>query len=226
MKILVVDDDPSLLDTTAHALRCEGFNIIVASDGSQALRRWEGDHPDLVLLDIWMPRMNGLEVCRKIRQSSRTPVIMLTGADDEQHIIQGFTGGADDYVTKPFSPRELAMRIRAILRRGGGNSASEPPSVLQVGEYTLNLETHHVRFRDVEAYLTPLEFRILHLLAINEGLVVTFERLMGFTWGYGEGTRASLKQHVSRLRQKLQLDPGRPGYIAIVPGLGYRLGKS
>ena len=226
MKILVADDDPSLLDTTAHALRGEGFNIIVASDGAQALQRWVADRPDLVLLDIWMPRLNGLEVCRKIRHTSRTPVIMLTAADDEEHIVQGFSRGADDYVTKPFSPRELAMRIRAILGRAPSDTVSEPPSVLQVGQFTLDLGTHRVSFKGVEEYLTPREFKIMQILALNEGHVVTFERLMGFTWGYGEGTRASLKQHISQLRKKLQLPPGRPGYVAIVPDLGYRLNRS
>lgn len=226
MKILVADDDANLLDTTAHALRCEGFNIIVAADGPQALQRWETDHPDLVLLDVWMPRMSGLEVCRKIRHTSTTPVIMLSAADDEEHIIQGFSRGADDYVTKPFSPRELAMRIRAILWRGAGNIAEDPPTNLHVGQYTLDMETHQVKFKNVEAYLTPHEFKILHILALNEGLVVSFERLMGFAWGYGQGTRASLKQHVSQLRKKLQLEPGRPGYIAISHGLGYCLRRS
>src|SRR5437868_15077002 len=118
MKVLLVDDDLDLLDVTSYALRRDGLNTIVASDGAQALRRWQTETPDIVVLDISLPHMNGLEVCHKIRQNSSTPVILLTGHSDEEHVVQGFRMGADDYVTKPFSPRQLAMRIQAVCRRG------------------------------------------------------------------------------------------------------------
>src|SRR5690242_15946269 len=113
MKILLVDDDPDLLDITAYALRREGFDVLVAADGVQALRRWEGEQPDLVVLDVGLPNLSGLDVCRQIRQSSETPVIMLTGASEEQRILEAYTNGADDYVRKPFSPKQLALRVRA-----------------------------------------------------------------------------------------------------------------
>jgi DNA-binding response OmpR family regulator len=221
MKILLVDDDTDLLDVTAYALRREGFNVIVATDGAQALRRWESDDPDLVLLDVGMPRMSGLEVCRKIRQTSTTPVIMLTAASDEEHVVQGFRSGADDYVSKPFSPKQLALRIRAVMRRSAGQTVTESQRILQVGEFTLDLESHQVTRGDEIVQLTPLEFRIFHMLAINEGRVVTFSRLVEFGWGYDGGEPAMLKTHISHLRKKLKLEPGRPGYIQVLHGVGY-----
>jgi DNA-binding response OmpR family regulator len=226
LKILLADDDADMVDVTAYALRREGFNIIVATDGAQALRRWESDQPDLVLLDVGMPRMNGLEVCRKIRQSSETPVIMLTAAGDEEHVVQGFRHGADDYITKPFSPKQLAMRIRAVMRRSSGKPVAEPVSVLRVGQYTLDMESHQVTKGDVVAQLTPLEFRILYMLAMNEGRVVSFGRLVEYAWGYDGGEPAMLKTHISHIRKKLKVVEGQPGYISVVHGVGYALAKS
>jgi len=226
LKILLADDDADMVDVTAYALRREGFNIIVATDGAQALRRWESDQPDLVLLDVGMPRMNGLEVCRKIRQSSETPVIMLTAAGDEEHVVQGFRHGADDYITKPFSPKQLAMRIRAVMRRASGKPVAEPVSVLRVGQYTLDMESHQVTKGDVVAQLTPLEFRILYMLAMNEGRVVSFGRLVEYAWGYDGGEPAMLKTHISHIRKKLKVVEGQPGYISVVHGVGYALAKS
>jgi DNA-binding response OmpR family regulator len=223
MKILLVDDDTDLLDVTAYALRREGFNVIVATDGAQALRRWESDEPDLVLLDVGMPRMSGLEVCRKIRQTSATPVIMLTAASDEEHVVQGFRSGADDYVTKPFSPKQLALRIRAVMRRSAGQPATDSQRVLQVGDFTLDLESHQVSKKGEQIQLTPLEFRIFHMLAINEGRVVTFGRLVEYGWGYDGGEPAMLKTHISHLRKKLKLEPDRPGYIQVLHGVGYMM---
>jgi DNA-binding response OmpR family regulator len=221
VKILLVDDDTDLLDVTAYALRREGFNVIVATDGMQALRRWQSDEPDLVLLDVGMPRMSGLEVCRKIRQVSPTPVIMLTAAGDEEHVVQGFRHGADDYVTKPFSPKQLALRIRAVMRRSSGQPVVETERVLQVGVFTLDLEAHQVTKSEEVIQLTPLEFRIFHMLAINEGRVVTFTRLVEYGWGYDGGEPAMLKTHISHLRKKLKLESGQPGYIQVLHGVGY-----
>ena len=226
MKILLVDDDTDLLDVTAYALRREGFNVIVATDGVQGLRRWQSDEPDLVILDVGMPHMGGLEACRKIRQESTTPVIMLTAAGDEEHVVQGFRHGADDYVTKPFSPKQLALRIRAVLRRSSGQPGTETERTLTVGEFSLDLEAHRVtRGADV-IQLTPLEFRIFHMLAINEGRVVTFSRLVEFGWGYDGGEPAMLKTHISHLRKKLRLEPNTPGYIQVLHGVGYVMAAS
>jgi len=223
MKILLADDDPDMLDVTAYALRREGFNIIVATDGAQALRRWRSDAPDVVLLDVGMPRLNGFEVCQQIRQSSQTPIIMLTAAGDEDHIVQGFMHGADDYVTKPFSPKQLAMRIRAILRRSSDLRVPEPARELSFGDYTLDIEAHRVRKGDTWIQLTPIEFRILHILTANGGRVVSFARLADHVWGYDGGDPAVLKTHISHIRSKLKLPREGIGAIRVVHGAGYYL---
>lgn len=223
MKVLLVDDDIDLLDVTSYALRREGFNVIVATDGMQAQQRWESDHPDLVVSDIAMPRMNGLELCQQIRRNSTTPVILLTAKNSEEEIIRGFELGADDYVTKPFSPRQLAMRIRAVWRRGSSTDAPEPVRQLQVGELALDAETHEVIHRGNEVQLTPIEFKLMYILAANCGRVVPSSRLVDYAWGYDGGDVSLLKTHISHLRKKLQLPQSDLGDIRAVPSVGYRL---
>lgn len=223
MKILLADDDADMLDVTAYALRREGFDIIVASDGLQALRCWRSEEPDLVLLDVGMPRLNGFEVCQQIRQTSQTPVIMLTAAGDEEHVVQGFLHGADDYVVKPFSPRQLAMRIRAILRRSSEARAPDPVHEITVGNLRLDLEGHRVCKDGEWIQLTPIEFRIVHSLASNAGRVVGFARLVDHVWGYDGGDPTALKTHVSHIRRKLKLPREGPGAIRVVHGAGYYL---
>lgn len=223
MKILLVDDDIDLLDVTAYALRREGFDVIVATDGTQALRRWESDQPDLILLDVGLPRLNGLEVCRKIRQTSTVPIIILTAASDEDHVVQGFRQGADDYVTKPFSPRQLAMRIRAVLRRSSVKPATVPERTIEVGDFVLDLDAHQVTRQGMITQLTPLEFRIFQALAVNEGHVVSFGRLVEYGWRYGGGDQSMLKTHISHLRKKLGLEPAGSGSIQVIHGVGYVL---
>ncbi|MBI4506700.1 MAG: response regulator transcription factor [Chloroflexi bacterium] len=223
MKVLLVDDDTDLLDVTAYALRREGFNIIVATDGAQAVRRWESDHPDLVVLDVGLPRVSGFEVCRRIRQGGQTPVILLTALHDDDHVVQGFRLGADDYVTKPFCPRQLAMRIRAVWRRGAGDGRPEPVRELHAGDLTLDVEGHEVKRGEQMVRLTPLEFRILHILASNPGRVVSATRLVEYAWGYDGGDVSLLKTHICHIRKKLLLERGGQGDISAVPGVGYRL---
>jgi DNA-binding response OmpR family regulator len=223
MKILLVDDDADMLDITSYALRREGFTVIMATDGTQALRRWRSERPDLVLLDVSMPRMGGLEVCRQIRQESSTPIIMLTAAGDEEHILQGFARGADDYVTKPFSPKQLAVRIRAVLRRSGENQMTSSSGQISGAGLILDLESHRVSFRDAAVQLTPIEFRILHLLIANAGRVVGFARMADYVWGYAGGDPSVLKTHISHIRSKLQLPREGPGAIRVVHGAGYYL---
>jgi DNA-binding response OmpR family regulator len=222
MKILLVDDDPDLLDVTAYALRREGFNVIVATDGAQALKRWEADHPNLVILDVGLPKETGFDVCRKIRQGSSTPVILLTGLNDDDHVVQGFSLGADDYVTKPFSPRQLAMRIRAVWRRGAQGSAPKPVRQLDLGDLSLDVESHEVRHPRGTARLTPTEFRLLYMLAINSGRVVSGARLVEYAWGYDGTDTSLLKTHVCHIRQKLGLSHGE---ITSIPRVGYRLAR-
>jgi two-component system, OmpR family, alkaline phosphatase synthesis response regulator PhoP len=223
LKVLLVDDDIDLLDVTSYALRREGFNVIVATDGMQAQQRWEVDNPDLIVSDVIMPRMNGLELCQRVRQSSTTPVILLTASNSEEEIIKGFELGADDYVTKPFSPRQLAMRIRAVWRRGSAASEPDPVRRLRVGDLNLDVETHEVIYRDEELQLTPIEFKLLYILAANCGRVVTSTRLVDYAWGYDGGDVSLLKTHISHIRKKLDLPQRDLGDIRALPRVGYRL---
>lgn len=224
MRILLVDDDLDLLDVTSYGLRREGFNVIAASDGIQAIQRWRSDQPDLVVLDVGLPRLSGFEVCRRIRQSGSTPVILLTGLDDEEHVVQGFQYGADDYVTKPFSLRQLAMRIRAIWRRAASTTEPEPTRELRLGELSLDIESHSASRGDRRVQLTPLEFRLLYLLVSNAGRVVSSGRLVEYAWRYGHdgGDSSLLKTHICHLRQKLALPSNGPGSIRALHGVGYR----
>src|SRR5579862_1687382 len=223
MKVLLVDDDPDLLDVTSYALRRDGFNVIVAGDGAHALRRCTADRPDIVILDANLPQMNGFEVCHQIREKSSTPVIMLTALNDEENICQGFRMGADDYVTKPFSPKQLAMRIQAVTRRGATLSETEPTRQLPVGDLVLDVESHEVHQGGEEIQLTPIEFRLLYLLANNVGRVVASSRLVDYAWGYHGGDASLLKTHISHIRTKLGLDATGPNSISVVPSVGYRL---
>ena len=231
MKILVADDDADLLDVTTYALRREGYNIVTATDGQQAVDRHLDERPDLVLLDVGLPRMNGFDVCRRIRESAATPIIMLTARNDDDNVVQGFLTGADDYVTKPFSHRQLAARIRAVLNRTHGGLTPEPEGDLAVGNLRLDLHSHEVTIGSERVVrLTPLEFRVLYMLAINEGRVVSSSRLVEYAWGYEGGEASLVKTHISHVRQKLGLDRARPederpGDIRIrtVPWVGYSL---
>jgi DNA-binding response OmpR family regulator len=226
MKVLVVDDDADLLDLTSYALRREGYTVIPASDGQQAVQRWESETPDLVILDANMPKMNGYEVCRRIRQASSTPVIMLTARGEEEDILQGLQLGADDYVTKPFSAKQLVARMQAVLRRCQTDPYRQPVSQLAVGDLTLDLQSHEATKGGAPVQLTPLEFRILYMLAMNEGRVIPYARLVEYAWGYDGGDSSLLKTHISHIRSKLGMQGDGPGGIRAVPGVGYSLVKS
>ena len=223
MKVLLVDDDADLLDLTAYALRREGYSVLSAIDGQQALRRWEAESPDIVVLDANMPKLDGFEVCRRIRQESETPIIMLTARDEEEDIVRGLKLGADDYVTKPFSAKQLAARMTAVLRRCRTNRYRQMVSELSVGDITLNLESHEVTKNGVVVQLTPLEFRTLYLLALNAGRVIPHSRLVEYAWGYDGGDSNLLKTHICHIRKKLDLPPGKVGGIRAVPGVGYSM---
>ena len=223
MKVLVADNDTDLVDLMGYALRRAGYNVVAAIDGQQALRQWEAESPDLVLLDVTMPKLNGFEVCRRIRQDSDTPIIMLTARDEEEDIIRGFQLGADDYVTKPFSTKQLTARMEAVLRRYRENRYLRPVSEVQVGDLVLNLESHEASKAGQLVQLTPLEFRILYLLAMNEGRVIPYSRLVEYAWGYDGGDANLLKTHICHIRKKLDLDENQQGGIRAVAGVGYRL---
>ncbi|MCL4299251.1 MAG: response regulator transcription factor [Anaerolineae bacterium] len=229
MKALVVDDDRVLADLVAFSLRREGFEVILAHDGEAALRRWAEERPDLMILDLNMPKFDGFAVCRRVREQADTPIILLTVRGEEDDIVRGLELGADDYMVKPFSPRQLVARVQAVLRRAGKTPV---PAVRQAGELMLDPSRREVRLGQGEAItLTPLENRLLDYLMLNAGQILTIESLISHVWGAEGGDRDMLRQLVRRLRSKVaQTSPGladhdTPGavFIETVPGLGYGL---
>ena len=231
MKALVVDDDRVLVDVLAFTLRREGFQVIRAFDGDMALQLWAEEQPDLIVLDVNMPKLDGFTVCRRIREQANTPIILLTVRDEEDDIVQGLELGADDYITKPFSPRQLIARAHAVLRRAGKMSA---PALRQVGSLTLDPGRREIRLGQSEpVLLTPLENRLLDYLMLNAGHVLTAEAIIEHVWGADGGDRDMLRQLVHRLRSKIAQVPspnqsGQPALppaprIETIPGLGYGL---
>jgi DNA-binding response OmpR family regulator len=223
MKVLVVDDDAYLRELLDYALRREGYTILTAADGAQALRIYEADQPAIVLLDVNLPKLNGFEVCRRLRQAGETPIILLTARDEEEDILRGLQLGADDYVTKPFSPKQLVARMRAVLRRCQADRYDQPAREVVCGDLVLELDSQQVTKAGRAVQLTPLEFRIFFLLAMNAGRVIPYGRLVEYAWGYDGGEASQLKTHICHIRQKLGIEPGQPGGIRAVTGVGYCL---
>jgi DNA-binding response OmpR family regulator len=221
VKILVVDDDADLLSLVAFALAQAGFVVVKAADVGAALSAFAAESPDLAILDINLPGGSGFDICEAIRRQSRIPVMMLTARSDEKDLVRALDLGADDYLTKPFSPRTLLARVRALLRRAG----METGGALTVGSLRLDLEAHVLRLGDAEPVkLTKLETRLLQILIANAGHVVGTERLLTHVWGHrGSGDRQLLKQLVHRLRQKVEADPAAPQVLKTESGAGYRL---
>jgi DNA-binding response OmpR family regulator len=230
MKALIVDDDRVLADVLAFTLRREGFQITLAYDGEAALERWAEEQPDLIVLDVNMPRLDGFAVCQRIREQADTPIILLTVRGEEDDIVRGLRLGADDYITKPFSPRQLVARVQAVLRRAGRSVA---PAVRQAGGLTLDPSRRELRYGEGGVVpLTPLESRLLDYLMLNAGHVLTAEAIITHVWGAEGGDRDMLRQLVHRLRGKIAQahsaeagEPGLPEAVSIetVPGLGYGL---
>jgi DNA-binding response OmpR family regulator len=238
MKALIVDDDRVLADVVAFTLRRQGFQVILAHDGEAALRCWVEEQPDLIVLDVNMPKMNGFEVCRRIRDVADIPILLLTVRSEEDDIVRGLELGADDYITKPFSPRQLVARAQAILRRAGKTLT---PAVRQVGPIRLDPSRREVAVGAGEPVaLTPLENRLLDYLILNAGHVLTTEAIIDHVWGPEGGDRNMLRQLVRRLRIKIaqastsalpeessdpsnQIEAEAPVSIETVPGLGYGL---
>ena len=223
MKVLLVEDDADLLDLMTYALGRDGYTVITAMDGQQALKRWEEESPDVVLLDASLPKIDGFEVCRRIRHEGKTPVIMVTARDEESDILHAYQLGADDYVNKPFSAKQLAARMRAVLRRSQADPDRQPVREVRFGQVRLDLQSYRVTDGERQVQLTPLEFRILYLLGLNEGRVIPYSRLVEYAWGYEGGDSSLLKTHICHIRQKLKLSAGRAGGIRAVPGVGYSL---
>ena len=227
MKVLLVDDDRQLVHVLAYALRREGCTVVTATDGIEALRRWEAERPDAVVLDVTLPVLDGFEVCRRIRQWAATPILLLTGRDGEADVLWGLQQGADAYVPKPCSARQLAARLRAVLRRCGQEPGLPPAREVRAGDLALDLESRRATRAGAPVHLTPLEFRLLALLAQHAGQVVPHSRLVQHAWGYGgEGAARRLKWYMSHLRRKLQWPAAGAdgqGGISAVAGVGYRL---
>ncbi len=222
-KILVVEDEPSLVEALEFALTSEGFEVVVATDGSTALSTFERERPDLVLLDLMLPGTPGTEVCRQIRASRSTPVIMLTARDAEIDKVVGLELGADDYVTKPFSTRELVARIRAVLRRGGDWDTVDVDAPLESAGVRVDPERHEVSVRGTLVDMPPKEFALLELLVRNAGRVLTRDVLIDRIWGSDYfGDTKTLDVHVKRLRGRIEVDPRNPELILTVRGVGYR----
>lgn len=224
--ILVVDDEQSYRDALAVSLRREGFLVQVAADGVEALDRYETYRPALVLLDVMLPRMSGIDVCRELRARSRVPIIMLTARDAEIDTVVGLEVGADDYVTKPFRLRELVARIRAALRRAPGEEEEAPGEVVEVGDVRLDPLRHEVSVRGELVQLALKEFDLLELLLVNAGRVLTRDVLMDRVWGPSYvGDTKTLDVHIKRLRAKIEENPSSPTRITTIRGLGYRYEK-
>lgn len=221
MKMLVADDDLDLRDLIAFTLSQAGYLVVKAANGAAALQVFESESPDLVVLDVNMPGASGFQVCQAIRTRSRVPVIMLTVRGEEEDLVHALELGADDYLTKPFSPRTLLARIKALLRRVG----MENVAPLSAGRVTLDIDEHTVRLDgNAPVRLTKLELRLLQMLLANAGHTVSTDRLLIQVWGHRSAAdRQLLKQLVHRLRQKLEADPAAPQLLQTAAGAGYKL---
>ncbi len=228
IKLLLVEDDPDILDVTAYVLRRERFVVAEAGDGAQALRRFKADRPDLVILDLGLPSLDGFEVLRHIRDDSETPVLVVTGRRDAQDVLRAFNLGTDDFIPKPFEFRELIARIRAVLRRTKVATKEPAEPSMELDGLTLDPQTYEVGWRQASVRLTPTEFRILYLLATNAGKVVPASRIYTYVWGSQGGDANALRSHISHLRHKLALEVGGdvPGTVLSVPAVGYIFRRS
>ena len=223
-RILLAEDETSLAESVSYNLAREGFDVTIAADGERAIERFREERPQLVLLDLMLPRLSGLDVLRTIRGESTVPVVILTAKDAEADKVAGLELGADDYVTKPFSMRELVSRVRAHLRRAGMASAgADSGGSVSGGPVALDPDTHEVRVRGEEAQLPPKEFELLELLLARKGRLLTRQFLIDEIWGPDYvGDTKTLDVHVKRLRQKIEPDPHRPRHLLTVRGLGYK----
>jgi DNA-binding response OmpR family regulator len=219
--ILVVDDEPKIVQLARDYLEHAGFRVASASDGREALASFRASAPDLIVLDLGLPHVDGLDVARAIRKTSNVPIVMLTGRADESDRVAGLELGADDYVAKPFSPKELVARVRAVLRRS--EIASAPADVVRAGDVTLDVPRMAVRVRERAVELTPTEFQLLHALARAPGRVFTRAQLLDAVHGVAfESYERAIDAHVKNIRRKLEADPREPRYLLTVHGVGYR----
>jgi DNA-binding response OmpR family regulator len=221
MKVLIADDDRTLADVIAFTFKREGFDVILAEDGESAYQRWVHDKPELLILDVNMPKQDGFSLCRRIREVSDVPIILLTVRSDEEDIVNGLSIGADDYITKPFSPRQLMARVKAVLRRA---KQVAPVTSRQAGNIELNLNRHELTINGHRPIkLSVLEMRLMDCLMINAGQIVTPEIIIDHVWGPLSGDMDMVRQLVHRLRSKIEKDAANPVIIGNIPGVGYEL---
>ena len=224
-KILVVDDDRNIVDLVRLYLERDGYRVLVAYDGLEALKLARQRRPDLIVLDLLLPEVDGLDVCRILQTESEVPIIMLTAKTTEEDKLIGLELGADDYVTKPFSPRELVARVRTVLRRVG-KEAPQGPTEMRFTDLVIDRRSHEVRVRGEVVSLTPTEFRLLEVLAGEPGRALTRLELLDRVFGYDfEGFERTIDVHVKNLRKKIEPDPRHPTYVQTVYGVGYKFGK-
>ena len=223
-KILVVEDEESFSEAISFLLKKEGFEVDIAKNGPDAISQFEAHGADLILLDLMLPGLSGTEVCRQIRTKSQVPIIMLTAKDTEIDKVVGLELGADDYVTKPYSSRELIARIRAVMRRGSDNSSDLDLGVLTVGPIRLDIDRHVISVNNFPINLPLKEFELLEFLMRNSGRVLTRMQLIDRVWGSDYvGDTKTLDVHIKRLRAKIETDPANPVFIQTVRGLGYKM---
>jgi DNA-binding response OmpR family regulator len=219
---LIVDDEPQMIGIIAYALETQGFEVMTAYDGQQALDRIKLVRPDLIVLDIMLPKVNGWEVCRQVRENTTIPVILLTAKTEDEDIIRGLELGADDYITKPFNPREVALRAQAILRRS--NWGKNDP-LISIGALEIDIANHRATLDHQPLQLTPHELSLLVCLAQNAGRVLSWQSILNTAWGIGvwDGGKEMVKTTIYRLRQKIETEPENPRYLLTVRGVGYTI---
>jgi two-component system response regulator RegX3 len=224
-KVLIVEDEVSFSDALAYLLKKENYEVEVAVNGSEAIERFQSFNPDLILLDLMIPEVSGTEVCRVIRSTSQIPIIMLTAKDSEIDKVVGLELGADDYVTKPYSSRELLARMKAVMRRNSPDqSAVDDGSLLSVGSVRMDLDKHQVTVNSVPVTFPLKEFELLEFLMRNSGRVLTRSQLIDRVWGNDYfGDTKTLDVHIKRIRAKIEEDPANPKIIHTIRGLGYKL---
>ena len=223
--ILVVDDDATISEVVGRYLESEGFDVDIALDGAAALERAQASSPDLVVLDLMLPKIDGIEVCRRLRTQGATPIIMLTAKGDETDKIVGLSIGADDYMTKPFSPKELVARVKAVLRRTA-YPRTYGEETLRFADLSINPKTRKVTAHGTDVDLTAKEFELLWFLGTHPGQVFSREQLLNDVWDYTYvGDTSTVTVHIRRLREKIEADPARPRHILTVWGVGYKFGS-
>lgn len=221
----MVEDEPSIVTLLTYNLEQAGFQVLTAEDGNQGLKLALEEKPDFIILDIMLPGMDGIEICKKLRQEKvKTPILMLTARDDELDKVLGLELGADDYMTKPFSPRELVARIKAIMRRTNFENETEEDDVIVIGDLLINESRHVVQFKGNPLELTPKEFELLLFFAKHRGKVLSRDQLLNGVWDFEyNGDTRIVDVHVSHLREKIEDNPKKPKYIQTIRGFGYKM---